>query len=156
MSPLGKRDTLTLLGHLLEGRCCSGLSLYENSGYDHSFAQASHHLSANRASEPRFDSPESAAGIPLDVVDFIRSRHALATEMENKVYVNIPDRMLAAPTDVQGTIDEYVREFLLLFEFSAHEGIAHYFAEGVLYFWIRPDDLANRRFDGVEFSSTAY
>ena len=102
------------------------------------------------------NSPESAARIPIDVVDFIRSRHGLATELENKVHVNIPDRMLAAPTDVQGTIDEYVREFLLLFEFSADEGIAHYFAEGVLYFWIRPDDLAERRFDRVEFSSTAY
>ena len=53
-----------------------------------------------------------------------------------------PDRMLAAPVDVQGDIDERVREFLLLLELSSNEGIAHYFAEGILQFWIRPDDLA--------------
>jgi len=99
---------------------------------------------------------KSAARIPLHVVDYIHSRHALATEMEGKLYINIPDRMLAPPADVQGTIDERVREFLLLLELSSDEGVAHYFGEGVLQFWIRPDDLAARRFDRVEFSATAY
>ena len=100
--------------------------------------------------------PEAAARIPLDVVDYIRSRHALAYEMENKVHISIPDRMLAAPVDVQGDIDDRVREFILLLEMSSNEGLAHYFGEGVYQFWIRPDDLAARRFDRVELSTTAY
>ena len=100
--------------------------------------------------------PNSAARIPLDVVDYIRSRDALASDSEGGIHINIPDRMLAPPVDVQGTIDERVREFILLLELSANEGLAHYFAEGVLYFWIRPEDLAARRFDRVEFDSTAY
>jgi Domain of unknown function (DUF1963) len=100
--------------------------------------------------------PDAAARIPLDVIDYIRSRHALGTVSETGLHIDIPDRMLAPPVDVQGTIDERVREFVLLLELSANEGIAHYFAEGVLQFWIRPEDLAARRFDRVEFSATAY
>jgi uncharacterized protein DUF1963 len=101
-------------------------------------------------------SPEAAARIPLDVVDYIRSRHALASKMESGAHINIPDRMLAAPVDVQGDIDERVREFVLLLELSSNEGLAHYFGEGVYQFWIRPEDLAARRFDRVELSTTAY
>jgi len=100
--------------------------------------------------------PENAARIPVDVVDYIRSRHALACVIEGKLHLNIPDRMLAAPVDVQGTIDDRVCEFILLFEMSSNEGLAHYFGEGVYQFWIRPDDLAARRFDRVELSTTAY
>jgi hypothetical protein len=100
--------------------------------------------------------PEAAARIPLEIVEFTRSRHALAYEMEGKINVNIPDRMLAPPVDVQGTIDDRVREFILLFEMSSNEGLAHYFGEGVYQFWIRPEDLAARRFDRVELSTTAY
>lgn len=100
--------------------------------------------------------PEAAARIPLDVVDYIRSRHALASEIESKVYINIPDRMLAPPTSVQDNLDRYVREFILLLELSSNEGLAHYFAEGVYQFWIRPEDLAARRFDRVELGTTAY
>ena len=64
--------------------------------------------------------------------------------------------MLAPPVDVQGDIDERVREFILLLELSSNEGLAHYFAEGVYQFWIRPGDLAARRFERVELSTTAY
>jgi uncharacterized protein YwqG len=70
--------------------------------------------------------------------------------------MNTPDRMLAAPVDVQGDIDDRVREFLLLLELSSDEGLAHYFGEGVYQFWIRPTDLAAHRFDRVELSTTAY
>ena len=100
--------------------------------------------------------PEAAARIPLEVVDYIRSRHSLATQTERGVHIRIPDRMLAAPVDVQGDIEERAREFLLLLELSSDEGLAHYFGEGVYQFWIRPDDLGAGRFDRVELSTTAY
>jgi len=41
-----------------------------------------------------------------------------------------------------------------LLELSSDEGLAHYFGEGVYQFWIRPEDLAARRFDRVELSTT--
>lgn len=101
-------------------------------------------------------SPEAAARIPVDVVDYIRWRHALYCQMASGLHITTPDRMLASPVDVQGDIDERVREFLLLLELSSNQGLAHYFGEGVLQFWIRPDDLAARHFDRVELSTTAY
>jgi hypothetical protein len=101
-------------------------------------------------------SARAGARIPAAAVDRIRHRHALAVETERGLHINIPDRMLAAPVDVQGDIDERVRDYLLLLELSSNEGLAHYFAEGVFQFWIRPADLAARRFDRVELSSTAY
>ncbi len=100
--------------------------------------------------------PEAAARIPPDVVDYIRCRHALACVTDRGIHLNTPDRMLAPPVDVQGDIDDRVREFILLLELSSNEGLAHYFGEGVYQFWIRPDDLAARRFDRVELSTTAY
>ena len=36
------------------------------------------------------------------------------------------------------------------------EVFAHHFGEGVLQFWIRPDDLAARRFDLVELTASAH
>lgn len=62
--------------------------------------------------------------------------------------------MLAAPVDLQFDIDERVRELVLLLELSSDEGLAHYFGEGVYQFWIRPEDLAARRFDCVVLSTT--
>jgi hypothetical protein len=100
--------------------------------------------------------PEAAVRIPRDVVDYIRSRHALATQTERGLHIRIPDRMLAAPVDVQGDIEERAREFLLLLELSSDEGLAHYFGEGVYQFWIGPADLGARRFDRVELTTTAY
>jgi hypothetical protein len=102
------------------------------------------------------DSPDASRRIPADAVERIRHRHALAVETESGLHVNTPDRMLAAPVDVQGNIEDRVREFLLLLELSSDDGLAHYFGEGVLQFWIRPADLAARRFDRVEFSADAY
>jgi hypothetical protein len=99
---------------------------------------------------------DAASRVPGEAIDRVRSRHALAVQTKDGLHINIPDRMLSAPVDVQGTIDERVREFLLLLEFSSNEGLAHYFGEGVYQFWIRPDDLAARRFDRVELSTTAY
>ena len=100
--------------------------------------------------------PEAAARIPLEVIDYIRNRHALAVDIENKRYVKFSDRMLAPPSSVQDNLDAYVREYILLLELGTNEGVAHHFAEGVYQLWIRPDDLAARRFDRVKLGITAY
>ena len=101
-------------------------------------------------------SADAARRVPADAIERIRHRHALAVETERGLHINKPDRMLAPPVDVQGNIEDRAREYLLLLELSSKEGLAHYFGEGVLQFWIRPADLVARRFDKVEFSADAY
>ncbi|MFN2428265.1 MAG: DUF1963 domain-containing protein [Candidatus Binatia bacterium] len=60
-------------------------------------------------------------------------------------------RRLGRPRVGDGDAAERAREWLMLLELSAASAIGHHFAEGVLRFYIRPEDLAARRFDRVEF-----
>ncbi|WP_165356836.1 DUF1963 domain-containing protein [Nocardioides zhouii] len=101
---------------------------------------------------------QSRAVLPEEAIDLVRSRHALASRNPETgyVHVNTPDRMLAAPTCVQVEGDARAAEWLLLLEVSSLPGIGHEFGEGVLQFWIRPDDLAARRFERVELTGEAY
>ncbi|MDF1505620.1 DUF1963 domain-containing protein, partial [Roseisolibacter sp. H3M3-2] len=101
---------------------------------------------------------EAAARVPADAVDRIRHRHALGVATERGVQVNAPHRMLAAPVDAQamGDVEERARDQLLLLEISNDEGLGHQLGEGVVQLWIRPADLAARRFDRVELSASAY
>ncbi len=101
-------------------------------------------------------SPEAAARIAPEIADRIRSRYALAVRTESGIHVNIPDRMLAPPVDVQGNQWERAQSHLLLLEISSNEGLGHRFGEGVYQFWIAPDDLRAGRFDRVELTSDAY
>jgi hypothetical protein len=101
-------------------------------------------------------SAEAAARIPPDIANRIRSRHALAVRTETGFHVNIPNRMLAPPVDVQGNQWERAQSHLLLLEISSNEGLGHRFGEGVYQFWIAPDDLRAGRFDRVELTSDAY
>jgi hypothetical protein len=101
-------------------------------------------------------SPEAAARIAPEIADRIRSRHALAVRTDTGFHVNIPNRMLAPPVDVQGNQWERAQSHLLLLEISSNEGLGHRFGEGVYQFWIAPDDLRAGRFDRVELTSDAY
>jgi hypothetical protein len=101
-------------------------------------------------------SADAAARIAPEIADRIRSRHALAVRTESGFHVNIPDRMLAPPIDVQGNQWERAQSHLLLLEISSNEGLGHRFGEGVYQFWIAPDDLRAGRFDRVELTSDAY
>lgn len=101
-------------------------------------------------------SAEAAARVPSEIADRIRSRHALAVRTERGFHVNIPDRMLAPPVDVQGNQWDRAKTHLLLLEISSNEGLGHRFGEGVYQFWIAPEDLRAGRFDRAELTSDAY
>jgi hypothetical protein len=101
-------------------------------------------------------SAEAAARIPADFAERVRHRHALAVHTDRGIFVNTPDRMLAAPVDVQGNQEERARDHLLLLEMSSNEGLGHHFGEGVYQLWIKPDDLVARRFERVVLTSDAY
>lgn len=101
-------------------------------------------------------SPEAAARVPAEAARKVRSRHALAVRTETGLHVNIPDRMLAPPVDVQGHQAERAQSHILLLEISSNEGLGHHFGEGVCQFWITPEDLQAGRFDRVELTADAY
>ncbi|SEC04070.1 protein of unknown function [Nocardioides exalbidus] len=101
--------------------------------------------------------PDAARVLPAEALDLVRSRHALATRRaDGELHVADVDRMLSAPSYVQGDAEERIGEWILLLEMSSDEAIGHHFAEGVYQFWIRPADLAARRFDLVELTASAY
>jgi uncharacterized protein YwqG len=64
--------------------------------------------------------------------------------------------MFGPPSYVQGDIEPYVQDWLLLLELSSRKPVGHEFGEGVLQFMIRPADLKERRFDRVKLVASAY
>ena len=103
------------------------------------------------------NNPDAMTVLSPDALATVDSLHHLASRYaDGKIHCNTPDRMLSAPTLVQAEAIERVDEWLMLLELSADEGLGHIFAEGVYQYWIRPEDLAARRFDRVELTGEAY
>jgi Domain of unknown function (DUF1963) len=102
--------------------------------------------------------PDAARVLPAEALDLVRGHHALANRNEDgklHIYDNI-GRMLCPPSFVQGDAEERIGEWLLLLELADTRPLGHHLAEGVFQFWIRPADLAARRFDLVELTASAY
>ena len=95
--------------------------------------------------------------LPAEALDLVRGHHALANLDDERFhfYDNIA-RMLCPPSFVQGDAAERIGEWLLLLELADTRPLGHHFGEGVYQFWIRPADLAARRFDLVELTASAY
>jgi Domain of unknown function (DUF1963) len=72
------------------------------------------------------------------------------------VHAPCPNHMFGPPSFVQGYVDEYLEEWVLLLELSSRKPIGLDFGEGVLQFMIRPADLRERRFDKVMLVASAY
>ena len=72
------------------------------------------------------------------------------------VHAPCPNHMFGPPSYVQGDIEPYVQDWLLLLELSSRKPVGHEFGEGVLQFMIRPADLKERRFDRVKLVASAY
>ena len=73
-----------------------------------------------------------------------------------ELHASVHQMMLCPPSYVQGDAEARIGEWLLLLELSSDPPVGHHFGEGVLQFWIRPDDLAARRFDLVELTASAH
>lgn len=102
-------------------------------------------------------SHEKRVALDRELLKHIWHRHALAYVYKDGPVTNgTPDRMLAAPSDVQGNQFEKAQTHLMLFEMSTYNEIEHYFGEGVYQFWITPEDLQQRRFDRVLMTTDAY
>jgi hypothetical protein len=100
--------------------------------------------------------PDAATWLPAEALALVRIRHALASTGPRGLHASVHQMMLGPPSYVQGDAEERIGEWLLLLELSSDPPIGHHFGEGVLQLWIRPDDLAARRFDLVELTASAY
>ena len=67
-----------------------------------------------------------------------------------------PNHMFGPPSYVQGSVEEYLKEWVLLLELSSRRPIGHEFGEGVLQFLILPSDLREGRFDRAKLVASAY
>ena len=73
-----------------------------------------------------------------------------------EVMAPTPNRMMGAPSFVQGYVDHYVYDYVLLLEVMSSSSIGLELGDGVLQFMIKPDDLAARRFDRVKAIASSY
>lgn len=84
-------------------------------------------------------------------------REAEGTLQEvRSLHAPCPNHMFGPPSYVQGYVEEYLKEWVLLLELSTRSPIGHEFGEGVLQFLIRPSDLRAGRFDQVKLVASAY
>lgn len=77
-------------------------------------------------------------------------------ETFRNIFAPTPNRMFGPPSYVQGDVEEYLGEWLLLLELVSRDSIGFGLGEGVIQFMIRPRDLAAGRFDQVKVVASAY
>jgi hypothetical protein len=127
---------------------------------------------------------DAAGSIPPDLIAICTKQHRLATAYVHdeypdrsnadelakweirkaegsvkevrSVHAPCPNHMSGPPSYVQGDVEPYVQEWLLLLELSSRKPVGLEFGEGVLQFMIRPADLEDRRFDKVKIVASAY
>lgn len=77
-------------------------------------------------------------------------------ELHRNVFAPTPNRMFGPPSGVQGYVEEYLTEWVLLLELVSRDSIGFPLGDGVIQFMIRPDDLAAGRFDQVKVVASSY
>lgn len=103
------------------------------------------------------DDLEQARAAETQIKDrFEQAKGADELHRVRDVWAPTPNRMFGCPSYVQGYVEEYVDDRLLLLELSGNDAIGFPLGEGVLQFMIRPEDLAARRFDRVETVVSGY
>ncbi|MBS1802233.1 MAG: DUF1963 domain-containing protein [Acidobacteria bacterium] len=118
---------------------------------------------------------EASSALPANLVAECAQRHELATvhirdehagslpggaevnSAESRtIHAPCPNHMFGPPSFVQGHVEEYLEEWILLLELSTRKLIGHEFGEGVYQFMIRPAHLRERKFDRVKLVASAY
>ena len=84
-----------------------------------------------------------------------RKAEGSLTEIRS-IHAPCPNHMFGPPSFVQGYVEEYLEEWVLLLELSSREPVGINLGEGVLQFMIRPVDLRERRFEKVMLVASAY
>jgi Domain of unknown function (DUF1963) len=90
---------------------------------------------------------EAARLVPAYLIELLRYRHAPLIECNFSGAVR--HQMLGAATAVQNAAEQHEDDVLLL-QLDSDLGANWLWGDvGTLQFWIRPEDLASRRFDRV-------
>jgi hypothetical protein len=76
--------------------------------------------------------------------------------LPRKIHAPTPNRLFGPPSYVQGYVEDYVLDHLLLLEMSSSAEIGFELGDGVVQCMIRPEDLKARRFDRVMVVSSSY
>jgi len=92
---------------------------------------------------------EAGGAIPDELIAVCAERHKFMPQV-------CPPHMFGPPSYVQGAVEEYLDEWVLLLELQSREPIGHMFGEGVLQFMIRPADLREHKFDKIRVIASAY
>ena len=92
-----------------------------------------------------------------DALKAWEARKAEGTLKEvRSIHAPCPNHMFGPASCVQGYVEEYLNEWVLLLELSSRRPIGHEFGEGVFQFLIRSIDLQEGRFDRVKLVASAY
>lgn len=102
----------------------------------------------------RWEHPDRSLPDCWKVYEERKARGELAVVRE--LHRGAVNQMFGTPSYVQGYVEEYVFDHLLLLELQANGAPGHHFGEGVLQYLIRPEDLAAGRFDKVKPVLSAY
>jgi len=95
------------------------------------------------------ESADAAAPIDRQMTDDVRWRHVPITRMRN-YFDTVQHTMLGASKDIQGTPQRFKDTHILLMQFDSDPGMGWMWGdEGVLQYWITPQDLKARQFDKV-------
>jgi hypothetical protein len=87
---------------------------------------------------------------------FREVKDAGALQTIRDIWASTPNRMFGPPSYVQGAAEDFVDDWLLLLELSGADSIGMPMGEGVFQFMIRPQDLADLRFDRVKAIASGY
>lgn len=103
-------------------------------------------------------SDPNGTGVTLssDGLDFIRRQKRFPVFHNGNLKVDKPIRLLSAGSDVQGMSEDVARDHIMLLELSSDPLLGLNIGEGVLQFWIKPEDLEARHFDEVVLLAGAY
>lgn len=73
-----------------------------------------------------------------------------------ELFAPTPSHMFGPPSHVQEDIDEYASEWLLLLEMVSQRAMGRELGEGVMQFFILPDDLRAGRFEKAKFAFSSH
>ena len=73
-----------------------------------------------------------------------------------QIHAPTPNHMFGPPAFVQGDVEPFIADHLLLLEFSSRSAIGIELGDGVIQYLIRPADLKAGRFDRVQVVASAY
>jgi hypothetical protein len=98
----------------------------------------------------------TSAALSEQAIELVRLQKTFPVFNRGQLRVSSPNRLLSAGSDVQDMSAEVATDHIMLLEVSSSELLGLHIGDGVLQFWIKPDDLKAKRFDKVKLMAGSY